>query len=304
MSQPVLRFAPSPNGLLHLGHAASALHNQLQARRLGGKVLLRIEDIDVGRTREEFVAAIEEDLHWIGFEWEGEVRRQSEHFDDYRAAAARLEGMGVLYPCFATRAEIDEVAKVSDAPRDPDGAWVYPGLWRGRSAVAVQEQLARGTPFAMRLDMAAARKLCRERLAQSCADLTSPGGSQSAGLGYVEMAADGEHCERSVDPVVWGDVVIQRKDVPTSYHLSVVLDDTLQGVTHVVRGQDLQPATGVHRLLQVLLDLPEPIYSHHELICGADGRKLAKSNSDTSLRALREAGWSREDVRREVGFGS
>ncbi len=289
MSGPVLRFAPSPNGYLHLGHAASALQNQRVAKELGGKMLLRIEDIDVGRTREEFVDVIKQDLEWIGFEWDGEVRRQSEHFADYQRAAEELVGQGLLYPCFATRAEIEAAARETGAARDPDGGWIYPGIWRGKSEAEVKARRESGEPFAMRLDMEKALLAA-----------TGLGGNQ--GLSYFEKGEGRGGARLAVDPALWGDVIVQRKDVPTSYHLSVVVDDALQGVTHVVRGLDLQAATAIHRLLQELLGLPEPQYFHHELIRDAEGRKLSKSDASTSLHSLRQAGWSRRDVLEKIGL--
>jgi glutamyl-Q tRNA(Asp) synthetase len=282
---PTLRFAPSPTGYLHLGHARSALIGRQLARDLCGRFLLRIEDVDPTRIRPEFVAAIHEDLTWLGFDWPEPVRRQSEHFDDYRDAAAQLERLGLAYPCFATRTEIEAAA--DPARRDPDGAQIYPGLWRDRSAGDVAARRATGEPFAMRLDMARAL----------------------AHLGPTTLTFrewDGAECIETIAANAgrWGDPVIVRKDAPTSYHLSVVVDDALQGVTHVTRGRDLFAATDLHRLLQVLLGLPEPIYHHHQLITDAAGRKLSKSDTDTSLRAMRAAGLSPEDVCRWALSGS
>lgn len=302
MSVPVLRFAPSPNGFLHLGHAASALHNQRIARRLGGKVLLRIEDIDVGRTREEFVSALMEDLEWIGFEWDGEVRRQSEHFEDYQDAAKALADAGLLYPCFATRSEIDIAARRAGAERDPDGAFIYPGLWRGKSEAEVKARRAQGEAFAMRIDMEKAVRAAAGKVELVPKPATDGGALRKAGLSYFEFDLDDRGSRLPVDPMIWGDVILQRKEVPTSYHLSVVVDDALQGVTHVVRGLDLQPATSIHRLLQILLGLPEPVYFHHGLIRDAEGRKLSKSDAATSLRSLRQAGCSRQDVLEKIGL--
>jgi glutamyl-Q tRNA(Asp) synthetase len=280
---PVFRFAPSPNGELHLGHALSALDGYEQARAAGGRFLLRIEDIDIGRTRPEFVAGIFADLRWLGLEWEEPVLFQSQRMDAYRAAAARLEDLGLLYPCFATRSQIE--AEVMDDASDPDGAPLYPGLWKGRTAQEIAGMRAAGESAALRIDMAAALKLAAEKL----------GG---APLTFVEMAGDGARQAVEAHPERWGDAVIVRKDVPTSYHLAVVVDDAWQSVTHVTRGRDLYAATDLHRLLQVLLDLPEPIYRHHRLIVDETGRKLAKSAGDTSLRLLREQGVSTIDVRR------
>ena len=275
----ILRFAPSPTGFLHLGHVRSALVNRDCAARLGGHVLLRIEDIDPTRSRAEPVAAIEEDLAWLGFKWPEPVRLQSLHMRDYRAAAQRLLDMELLYPCFATRADIEAAA--DPALRDPDGAPLYPGMWRGRMALDVEAHRNTGAPFAMRLDMAGAL----ERI-----------GGRS--LTFREWDGGERVDVIEARPERWGDLVLVRKEVPTSYHLSVVVDDALQGVTHVVRGRDLYAATDVHRLLQTLLDLPEPIYHHHALLLDASGRKLSKSAGDTSIRSLRAAGVMPEQVLR------
>jgi glutamyl-Q tRNA(Asp) synthetase len=282
-----LRFAPSPNGPLHLGHAYSALVACETARKLGGRFLLRIEDIDPGRSRGEFVDGIYEDLRWLGLTWEEPVLRQSLHIADYVAAARRLEAMGVLYRCFATRAEIMAAHAASPQPLDPEGAPVYASLHKGLSASEAERRIDAGEPFAMRLDME--RALARAKL----------GG---APLEFVELD-DGMQPRRvAADPMRWGDVVLQRKDVPTSYHLSVVVDDARQGITHVVRGQDLYASTDIHRLLQVLLDLPEPIYFHHRLIADASGQKLSKSAGAPALKSLRAKGLSSGDIRRMVGL--
>jgi glutamyl-Q tRNA(Asp) synthetase len=282
VARPFLRFAPSPNGYLHLGHAASALINQKMARRLGGRLLLRIEDIDRGRSRDTFIEAIYEDLGWLGFEWEQPVLRQSQHLGDYQAAAERLNEMGLLYPCFASRAEINQAADKLGVGLDPDGARLYPGLHRSLCAEEVARRKAAGQPYAMRLDMDKALAALHAR--------------QVDGLAFCEMDADGNRRRVIVDPGRWGDVVLRRKDVPTSYHLSVVVDDARQGITHVIRGMDLYQATAVHRLLQELLGLPQPIYHHHELVRDVLGRKLSKSDASMSLRGLRRAGWTRRDV--------
>lgn len=288
--QPVLRFAPSPNGPLHLGHAYSALLAFDTARMLGGRFLLRIEDIDPGRSREEFTDGIYEDLRWLGLTWEEPVLRQSRHIEDYVAAAQRLEAMGVLYRCFATRAEITAVQTASPRPLDPDGAPVYPGLHKRLSAGEVEQRIGAGEAFAMRLDVEKAMALAHARL----------GG---APLEFVELGEELQPRRVAADPRRWGDVVIQRKDVPTSYHLSVVVDDARQGITHVVRGRDLYAATDIHRLLQVLLELPEPVYRHHRLIADPSGQKLAKSGGAPGLKDLRAQGVSADDVRRLVGLG-
>lgn len=285
---PVFRFAPSPNGELHLGHALSALLGYDMARALGGRFLVRIEDIDETRTREDFVAGILADLRWLGLAWEEPVLRQSEHLSAYRQAARRLEDLGLLYPCYATRAEIAR-ATAEAAARDPDGAPLYPGPAQVLSPSAIEERRARGEPFALRLDMRKALAVAEDKL----------GGEP---LTFVELDADGGRREVVAHPERWGDAVLLRKEVPASYHLAVVVDDARQGVTHVTRGQDLYAATDIHRLLQVLLDLPAPLYHHHRLVTDAAGRKLSKSARDTSLRSLRAAGLTPADIRRRLGL--
>jgi glutamyl-Q tRNA(Asp) synthetase len=286
-SVPVLRFAPSPNGPLHLGHALSALTGFDLARRLGGRFLVRIEDIDVTRCREEYVAGIFADLAWLGVAWEEPVLRQSQHFPTYVRAAERLEAQRLLYPCFASRSEI-EAAAVPGA-LDPDGAPLYPGLHKGLARAEIDRRLHNGERFALRLDMQRARDLARERL----------GGKP---LTFTELSEDGRPQVLNARPEQWGDAVILRKDVPASYHLAVVVDDARQAVTHVTRGRDLFQATGLHRLLQVLLDLPQPLYRHHRLLTGADGRKLSKSDGASGLAELRAGGASPADVRRMLGL--
>lgn len=274
----VTRFAPSPNGYLHLGHAFSALTAFDAARAAGGRFLLRIEDIDASRSRPELEDAIYEDLAWLGLAWETPVRRQSEHFDEYAAALARLEARGLLYPCFCTRREI---ASALTAPHGPEGA-VYPGTCRARPAAERAALVASGRPFARRLDLAAAL-------------------AAAGPLTYVERGV-----ETTVDAArlaaELGDVVLARKDVPASYHLAVVHDDALQGVTVVIRGEDLAFATPLHRVLQALLDLPTPAYRHHRLITDAAGRRFAKRDAAVTLRALRASGVTPADVRARVGL--
>ncbi len=290
MSPPVFRFAPSPNGFLHLGHAYSALLNFDLARQYGGAFLLRIEDIDATRCRPAFEAAIYEDLAWLGLEWRQPVRRQSDHLDIYRDAIDRLQRDGLIYPSFETRAEIAQMVardRGADAwPRDPDGALLYPGHARQLSAREREERIESGAPYALRLDMSAAL----ERVKSS--------------LSWIEDGAgpDGETGTIPAQPKRWGDVVLARKDVPTSYHLSVVIDDALQGITDVVRGHDLFQATGVHRLLQHLLGLPAPRYRHHGLVRDGAGDKLSKSARAPALRDLRAAGQTAADIRRCVGL--
>lgn len=280
-ARPVFRFAPSPNGELHLGHALSALLNARLARRAGGCLLLRVEDIDLERARPEFEAAIYRDLEWLGLEWERPVRRQSEHFADYRAALDRLEAEGLLYPAFMSRGEVRAfVAENGRAwPRDPDGAPLYPDLDRGRSERDRRRLLAEGRPHALRLDMAAA-------VARAGALVWAEAGS----------GPRGETGEVAADPSQWGDVMLARSDRPASYHLCVTVDDALQGVTDVVRGRDLFHATAVHRLLQELLGLPAPRYRHHQLVLGPEGRKLSKSLGDHALRRLRVAGLGPDEI--------
>jgi glutamyl-Q tRNA(Asp) synthetase len=287
MPPPVFRFAPSPNGYLHLGHACSALLNFEMARASGGRFLLRIEDIDATRCRPEFEAAIYEDLAWLGLTWETPVRRQSEHFDAYREALEKLKASGLIYPSFESRAETARLVAEREAaapwPRDPDGAPLYPGDAKSLSPAERERLIASGAPYALRLDMAAA-----------CA--------QAGDLGWTELGEgpDGEYDAIIARPEAWGDVILARKETPTSYHLSVVIDDTLQGITHVVRGRDLFWSTSVHRLLQSLLGLPEPAYRHHPLMMDASGQKLAKSTGATGLRELRAAGATPADIRRLV----
>ncbi len=280
-SQRVFRFAPSPNGHLHLGHAYSALLNFDLARQCGGRLLLRIEDIDTGRARAEFEAAIYEDLAWLGLNWERPVRRQSEHFGDYARALERLDAMGLIYACDCKRSDIARIAAgKQDWPRDPDGSPLYPGTCRDKPRRAAREVLTqRGV--ALRLDMHKAVALAGQGLSWREFDATS------------DVVAD---------PAEWGDVVLARKDTPASYHIAVVVDDALQGVTDVVRGKDLLEATSLHRLLQRLLDLPAPDYRHHGLVLDENGEKLAKSVASTALRALRAEGWTPADVRERIGL--
>jgi glutamyl-Q tRNA(Asp) synthetase len=287
MPPPVFRFAPSPNGYLHLGHAASALLNFDMARAAGGRFLLRIEDIDITRCRPEFEAAIYEDLAWLGLAWETPVRRQSLHFAAYREAIEKLSARGLIYPSFESRTEIAGLVaqkeSVAPWPRDPDGAPLYPGTAKLLTAEERRRGIESGMPYALRLDMAAA-----------CA--------QAGDLGWTELGEgpDGERGAVTARPEDWGDVILARKEVPTSYHLSVVIDDALQGLTDVVRGRDLFWSTSVHRLLQSLLGLPQPVYRHHSLMTDGSGQKLSKSTGATGLRELRAAGATAADIRQRV----
>jgi glutamyl-Q tRNA(Asp) synthetase len=260
------------------------------ANRFGGRFLLRIEDIDLTRCRPEFEAGIYEDLGWLGLGWEEPVRRQSEHFADYRAAFLRLKGKGVVYPCFCSRKEISDAVACREAesgqpwPRDPDGAAFYPGTCKALTTAEVEHLIAEGRPCGWRIDRAAAR-------------IVSPGPH-----GFTRFDEVGREENVPADPWRWGDTIIVRKDVPTSYHLSVVTDDALQAVTHVVRGKDLEAATDLHVLLQSLLDLETPLYHHHDLLLDLTGGKLSKSRRSQSLAELREQRLEAADVRRHLGF--
>ncbi len=272
----VTRFAPSPTGYLHLGHALSALTAWRRARGAGGRFLLRLEDIDLTRCRPEFAAAIEQDLAWLGLDWDGPVRVQSQHLADYRALLDALLARGLLYPCFCTRAEIvAEVAASASAPHAPDGSLVYPGSCRRLPAEQRAMRIAAGEQFALRLDM-------RRALAVAPGPMTF----QEAGEGVI-----------ACDPSQFGDIVLARKDAPASYHLCVTHDDALPGITLVTRGEDLKPATHLHRLIQALMGWPAPQYAHHRLLTDATGRRLAKRDKAATLRDLRAAGWSPEAVR-------
>ncbi|MBL9182908.1 MAG: tRNA glutamyl-Q(34) synthetase GluQRS [Verrucomicrobiaceae bacterium] len=267
------RFAPSPTGWLHLGHAFAALFADREAD--GGRFLIRLEDIDATRARPEYEEAIFEDLAWLGLSWEKPVRRQSDHFDDYRSALGQLEAKGLLYPCFCTRREIqDEIARAGNAPQGPDGP-LYPGTCLHLDAAERQQRLANGAAYALRLDVMKALQF-----------LEAP-------LTFTELSRG----EITADPAIFGDVVLARKETPASYHLAVVVDDALQGITLVTRGEDLLPATHLHRLLQHLLGLPVPRWHHHRLITDESGKRLAKRDDARSLRSLREAGWTPERVR-------
>lgn len=285
----VTRFAPSPTGFLHLGHAHSALAGWRRARQAGGRFLLRIEDIDQGRCRPEFEAAILEDLAWLGLDWGGPVRRQSDHWDDYRAALAVLEGQGLIYPCFCTRREIlAEVAAMQSAPHGsaphgaadtPDGTPFYPGTCRRLSPQQRADRLAAGRPYALRLDMAEAMR-------------------RAGPLVWTDELAG----EQAARPERQGDVVLARKETPTSYHLAVTVDDEIQGVTVVTRGLDLFEATHVHRLLQALLGCQVPVWRHHALLTDSAGKRLAKRSDAASIRAYRVEGRSAAEVRALAGF--
>jgi glutamyl-Q tRNA(Asp) synthetase len=275
----VTRFAPSPTGRLHLGHAYSALVANHAAREAGGRFLLRMEDIDYGRCRAEFDTAIIDDLAWLGLDWEQPVRRQSEHMDDYRQALDRLQTMGMLYPCFCTRREIQaEIADAGQAPHGPDGP-LYPGTCRSLDAASRDREMEAGKPFVLRLDTVQATE-------------------EAGRLTWV----DRDQGTVDAEPEVFGDVVLARKDTPTSYHLAVTLDDHLQGVTKVTRGEDLFAATHVHRLLQALLELDVPDYHHHRLLTDGAGKRFAKRDKAATIIDLRQAGKSPAEVRVLAGW--
>ncbi|OQM75469.1 tRNA glutamyl-Q(34) synthetase GluQRS [Manganibacter manganicus] len=287
MNLLTFRFAPSPNGELHLGHAHSVLLNRKLADAFAGRMLLRMEDIDTTRCTPAFKTGILRDLAWLGVAWEGKVRRQSEHFGNYEAVLHRLIDEELVYPAFMSRGEIRAFIAESggggrDWPRDPDGVPLYPRADKTLSTQERKRRIAHGLPFAWRLDVDAAM----QRIA---APLTW--------LEYDDEALSGTH-RVEARPQDWGDVIVARREIPTSYHLAVVVDDALQQITHVVRGSDLYSATAVQRVLQKLLGLPEPAYFHHRLILDAEGRKLSKSAGDTGIAALRNAGVTPETVRR------
>ncbi|WP_421790526.1 tRNA glutamyl-Q(34) synthetase GluQRS [Hyphobacterium sp.] len=283
------RFAPSPTGLLHKGHAFSALKAFEAARQAGGRFLLRIEDIDITRCKPEFVDAIYEDLHWLGLEWEEPVRRQSEHFPDYHAALNQLAERGHIYRCFKTRKEImEDIARAPHHPGEgPDGV-IYPGPAKPMSPDDEASRLDRGDAFAWRLSISAVKA--------ELGDISR--------LSFVEEGEGpgGESGTLAIQPDLIGDVILGRKDVGTSYHLAVTLDDSLQGITHVIRGQDLFFATSVHRILQALLNLPAPLYRHHKLLTGKDGKRFAKRNKSQTLQAIRQSGVSAKTLRMQLGF--
>lgn len=273
MPVPVTRFAPSPTGQLHLGHAYAAKVAHDLARRSGGRFLLRFEDIDHTRVREEFYAAIEDDLRWLGLDWDSPSLRQSDRAAAYATALERLREQGSVYPCFCTRRDIEEeIARMTGAPHGPEGA-LYPGTCRSHSPSEQKARLAAGAQPAWRLD------------ATRAAAITGP-------LAFTDLRR-GLH---RVDSGLLGDVVLARKDIGTSYHLAVVLDDAFQHVTHVTRGEDLLPSTHVHRLLQTLLGLPEPVYLHHVVITDEKGVRLAKRHDSLSIRSLRDSGIKADDV--------
>jgi len=282
VAPPIFRFAPSPNGALHLGHAYCALLNARMAAGSGGRFLLRIDDIDTTRCKREYEIGILEDLGWLGLTFPQTPRRQCEHVDDYDNALAALAERGLLYPCFCTRTDILRSGAVE---RDPDGSPLYGGVCRALSPAQSAARLAAGERAALRLDM-------------SCALALAP-----APLTWREFGEGVEPAVVAAAPAAWGDVVIRGKDQPASYHLAVVVDDAAQGVSDVVRGADLFAATSVHRLLQALLRIEPPRYRHHRLVREANGAKMSKSAVSTALSALRAAGIAPAEIRAALGFG-
>lgn len=279
------RFAPSPTGLLHVGHALAAITACEGARAVGGRFVLRIEEIDATRARPEFEAAIYDDLSWLGLDWERPVRRQSEHFADYRAALEQLDAMGVLHPCFCTRKDIaDEIARAAEAPHGPEGP-LYPGICRGLSRETQKARIA-NEAYALRLDVAKAKARIGHALA-----------FEERGRGPA-----GETGMQQAKPESLGDVVLARKEMPTSYHLAVVVDDALQGITLVTRGNDLFPATHIQRLLQALLGYEAPAYLHHRLVLDENGKKFSKRDSSVTLRDLRANGVTPNGIREMIGL--
>ena len=286
MSGHITRFAPSPTGYLHLGHAYAAIYAAATALDTGGRFLVRIEDTDQARCRVEFEIAIEEDLHWLGLSWERPVRRQSEHFDDYANALKRLKDLNCVYPCFCTRKEIEaEFAASAGAPQGPDGP-LYPGTCKLLDVAERTQRVDRGDQHAWRMDVARATAISGRTLT-----------FYEAGVG-----PNGERGRIEVQPEIYGDFVLARKDAPASYHLAVVVDDAIQGVSMVTRGNDLFASTHLHRLLQALLGLPEPLYNHHRLICDAAGKRLAKRDQAASLRQLRAQGTSAMQIYEMLGL--
>lgn len=291
VSDITVRFAPSPNGFLHLGHAYSALKNYWFARDNCGLFLLRIEDIDGARAKPEFEQAIYEDLAWLGLSWEEPVRRQSDHLEVYAAALENLKVQGLLYPCRCTRGDIRKfIADKSDWPKDPDGSPLYPGTCRPPGGKRIHDVLSSSEPVAWRIDMHAAM----QRLGQD--------------LFWRENGEAFKQAERPLeikcDLAQWGDVVLGRKDISVSYHIAVVVDDARQRITDIIRGRDLYHATAIHRLLQALLQLDAPDYHHHHLIKDDMNLKLSKSAGTPGLRQLRAQGLTASDIRRHLGFSS
>lgn len=287
LKKPLFRFAPSPNGPLHLGHAYSVLLNEKLAKAQNGSLLLRIEDIDKARSSNTHIAAIHRDLHWLGLSFGQPVRYQSAHLDEYKPYIQQLKAAGLLYPCFASRGEIR--AAPNNGQTDPDGAPLYPGLYKNLTKAEQTTRIESGTPYALRLDMEQA--------------INQAKALSNGILSYNEIDEAGQVTQKPITPERWGDVIIARKDIETSYHLSVTVDDHLQNITHIVRGRDLEASTDIHRILQIILGFDEPLYHHHELIL-LEREKLSKSKKHMSLFEMRSTGITAPDIRKAFQKGA
>ena len=284
------RFAPSPNGKLHLGHAFSAIVSERVAKKFNGKFLIRIEDIDIGRSSAKYEQSIFEDLNWLGLKYDKKIRKQSEHFSLYEVYLKKLRDLDLIYPCWASRTEIKKFINKKDIelnhwPIDPDGQYIYPGIYKGISPVQRSGLMLSGKDFSWRLDMEKAINFAEEKIKSEI--FFSEIGLEPIGL-------------RRIEPHLFGDIIIARKDIPTSYHLSVTVDDSDQNITIITRGLDIYPSTSIHRLLQIILDLPEPKWFHHNLIRNNEGVKLSKSTESTSLESYRKKGFSKKKIVKKI----
>ena len=284
------RFAPSPNGKLHLGHAFSAIVSERVAKKFNGKFLIRIEDIDIGRSSAKYEQSIFEDLNWLGLKYDKKIRKQSEHFSLYEVYLKKLRDLDLIYPCWASRTEIKKFINKKDIelnhwPIDPDGQYIYPGIYKGISPAKRSGLMLSGKDFSWRLDMEKAINFAEEKIKSEI--FFSEIGLEPTGL-------------RRIEPHLFGDIIIARKDIPTSYHLSVIVDDSDQNITIITRGLDIYPSTSIHRLLQIILDLPEPKWFHHNLIRNNEGVKLSKSTESTSLESYRKKGFSKKNIVKKI----
>ena len=284
------RFAPSPNGKLHLGHAFSAIVSERVAKKFNGKFLIRIEDIDIGRSSAKYEQSIFEDLNWLGLKYDKKIRKQSEHFSLYEVYLKKLRDLDLIYPCWASRTEIKKFINKKDIelnhwPIDPDGQYIYPGIYKGISPAKRSGLMLSGKDFSWRLDMEKAINFAEEKIKSEI--FFSEIGLEPIGL-------------RRIEPHLFGDIIIARKDIPTSYHLSVTVDDSDQNITIITRGLDIYPSTSIHRLLQIILDLPEPKWFHHNLIRNNEGVKLSKSTESTSLESYRKKGFSKKNIVKKI----
>ena len=284
------RFAPSPNGKLHLGHAFSAIVSERVAKKFNGKFLIRIEDIDIGRSSAKYEQSIFEDLNWLGLKYDKKIRKQSEHFSLYEVYLKKLRDLDLIYPCWASRTEIKKFINKKDIelnhwPIDPDGQYIYPGIYKGISPAKRSGLMLSGKDFSWRLDMEKAINFAEEKIKSEI--FFSEIGLEPTGL-------------RRIEPHLFGDIIIARKDIPTSYHLSVTVDDSDQNITIITRGLDIYPSTSIHRLLQIILDLPEPKWFHHNLIRNNEGVKLSKSTESTSLESYRKKGFSKKKIVKKI----